>query len=181
MISLTEIEDRLLRPNTAQIVFIMVSLLLIYQLLSGVIQYYQIRKDLKKLPSQWVTHPTKRNPQSMTQKTLNAPIFGEYIPKALVDLDVKPSGLNLSIVGIVFSTDSKRSLVIIAAPGNQTQTFSIGDVVPGGARIKQITPDGIVLKRDGELESLSLPKDELNFDPPPEPLSVGDAEIPQGT
>ncbi|MGV3740597.1 MAG: type II secretion system protein N [Gammaproteobacteria bacterium] len=170
MFSLTDIEDKLLRPSTAQIVFLLMAVLLAYQLLSGVVQYYSIHSDLKKTLVISRQAPVKKSQQASMQKQLSIAIFGEYIPKTLVDINVKPSGLDLSIAGIVFSSDPSKSMVIINAPGNQTQTFSIGDTVPGGAKIKQITPDGVVLKRDGELESLSLPKDELIFESEPEPL-----------
>lgn len=170
MFTLTDLEDKLLRPMTAQMIFVGMTVLLSYQLLSGAVQYYQFNSDLKKLPLQPAQQKSKKNQQSSIQKMLRLPLFGEYIPKALVDLDVKPSGSDLVLEGIVFSPDTKNSLVIISAPGNQTQTFSTGSIVPGGAKIKQITPDGVVLKRDGELESLSLPKNELNFESLPEPL-----------
>lgn len=170
MFSLTDIEDKLLRPNTAQIIFLGMALLLGYELLSGLIQYYHMHDAFK--PKSFVSTkvPAKNVKKASMQKNLSIPIFGEYIPKTLVDLDVKPSGLDLSIAGIVFSPNAKKSMVIINLPGNQVQTFSVGDTVPGGAKIKQITPDGVVLTRDGELESLSLPKDELLFESLPEPL-----------
>lgn len=170
LFTLTDIEEKLLRPSTAHLVFLLMAVLLTYQLLSGIVQYYRIHSDLKQKPISSTKAPNKNTQQSSMQKNLSAPIFGEYIPKTLVDIDVKPSGLDLSIAGILFSSDSKKSMVIINSPGNQSQTFSIGDTVPGGAKIKQITPDGVVLKRDGELESLSLPKDELVFEPEPQPL-----------
>lgn len=170
MFSLTDLEDRLLRPTTAHLIFVMVALLLGYELLSGAVRYFKINAELKKRPSQSTASHEPVKKQSLIEKTLHIPIFGEYIPKALVDLDVKPSGLDLQLIGIVYSTDTKKSQAIISAPGSQSQTFSTGDMVPGGAKIKQITPDGVVLKREGELESLSLPKEELIFEPLPTPL-----------
>jgi general secretion pathway protein C len=170
MFSLTDLEDKLLRPMTAHMVFVMVALLLSYELVSGAVRYFRINSELKKTPLQSASSHTKVVKPSLMEKNLRIPIFGEYIPKALVDLDVKPSGLDLQLVGIVYSPDTKKSQAIISAPGSQSQTFSTGDLVPGGAKIKQITPDGVVLKREGELESLSLPKDELIFEPLPKPL-----------
>ena len=170
MLSLTDIEDRLLRPNIAHLVFLGVALLLAYQLLSGAYQYYNVHTKFKWKPFVSSRLPAKNAQEAALQKKLNIPIFGEYIPKTLVDIDVKPSGLDLSIAGVVFSSDSKKSMVMIILPGNQTQTFSVGDTLPGGAMIKQITPDGVVIKRHGELESLSLPKDDLLFESSPKPL-----------
>ncbi len=173
MFSLTDLEDKLLRPISAQIIFLLMAMLLSYEWISDAVQYYRIHVVLKKQSFQPVVHLHKANKQSTMQKTLSIPIFGDYIPKALVDLDVKPSGLNLLLVGVVYSPNTQESQAIISIPGSQTQTFSIGNSVPGGAKIKQITPDGVLLEHEGELESLSLPRNELTFKPPSEPLDQG--------
>ena len=170
MYSLTDIEDKLLRPMTAQIVFLIMVLLLCFELLSGILSFFNIHAELKKMPSLDSQSKSKRTRQSTIQQTLNIPIFGEYITEALNDLNVKPSGLDLTLVGIVFSPDTEKSMAIIAVPGSESQSFSTGDSLPGGVVIKQITPDGVVLKHDGELESLSLPKNDLIFEPMPKPL-----------
>ena len=48
--------------------------------------------------------------------------------------------------------------------------FRVGDTIPGDAVIKRIMPDGVLLMREGVMESLSLPKNELIFEPPPKPM-----------
>ena len=100
MFSLTDIEDKLLRPSTAQIFFVMMAVLLSYELLSGAVRYYRINVELKEFYLHSTQPKSTGKKQSLIEKTLNIPIFGEYIPKALVDLDVKPSGLDLILVGI---------------------------------------------------------------------------------
>lgn len=170
MVSLTEIEEILWRPISAQIILGITACLLGYELLSGTVAYYQIAKELRQSPADGMARRGTGTQPSSVLKQLNIPIFGDYIPKALVDLNVKPSGLDLTLVGIVFSKDPKQSMAIISAPGNQVQHFFLGDWVPGQAKINQITPDGVVLEREGQLESLSLPKDELDFESPPSPL-----------
>ncbi len=172
MFSLTDLEDKLLRPIAAQIIFFLMAALLSYELLSDAVQYYRIHVALKKQVS-IPAHPHKSNKPSTMQKTLSIPIFGDYLPKALVDLNVKPSGLDLFLVGIVFSPNTQESQAIISVPGSSTQTFSVGNSVPGGAKIKQITPDGVLLEHEGELESLSLPKNALIFESLPVPLKQG--------
>ncbi|PJD93542.1 MAG: general secretion pathway protein GspC [Legionella sp.] len=173
MFSVTDIEDRLLKPHTAQIIFLLVACVLGYELISGVVTYYQLHSELK-LPIPQSAHPKTLKRSTITQ-SLNTQIFGEYVPKALVDADVKPSGLNLSLVGILFSTKNEASHAIINISDGNAHLFSVGDAVPGGAKIKQITPDGVILEREGEFESLSLPKNELTFEPLPKPLD-GDSE-----
>lgn len=50
MFSLTDLEDKLLRPMTAHMVFVMVALLLSYELVSGAVRYFRINSELKKTP-----------------------------------------------------------------------------------------------------------------------------------
>ncbi len=173
MFSVADIEDKLLRPIAAQIIFLLVAALLGYELISGIVTYYHLHSELK-LPVQSAQRQpvTKR---STIAQSLNTQIFGEYMPKELVDANVKPSGLNLSLVGILFSIKNNESNAIINVSEGNSRLFSVGDAVPGGAKIKQITPDGVILEREGELESLSLPKNELTFEPLPKPLD-GDME-----
>ena len=92
--------------------------------------------------------------------------FGDYVPNDVGAAGVKRSALNISVVGILFASDEKSSHVMLELPGHQVKVFAVGDKVPGGAVIKRITPDGILLMRDGGVESLSLPKNELLFSPP---------------
>ena len=92
--------------------------------------------------------------------------FGDYVPNDVGASGVKRSSLNISVVGILFSTDEKSSHVMLELPGHQVKLFAVGDKVLGGAVIKRITPDGILLMHDGVMESLSLPKNELLFSPP---------------
>ena len=101
---------------------------------------------------------------------INRSFFGDYVPTNLNDAGVKESMLDLTLVGIMFGTTEKASHVIIRSSGGHEQPFSVGDSLPGGAVIKRITPDGVLVMRNGTLESLSLPKDALTFEPPAKPL-----------
>ncbi len=97
-------------------------------------------------------------------------LFGDYVPSGVDAAGVKRSSLNVTVVGIFFDPNEKRSHVILELPGHQAKMFHVGDTVPGGAVIKRITPDGVLFMRDGAMESLSLPKNELFFSPPEKAL-----------
>lgn len=97
-------------------------------------------------------------------------LFGEYVPRDVGAAGVKRSGLNVSVVGIVFSSDEASSHVMLELPDHQVKLFVVGDEIPGGAVLKRITPEGILLMRNGVMESLSLPKNDALFSPPPTPL-----------
>lgn len=66
--------------------------------------------------------------------------------------------LALTLRGIVAATRGNTdSRAIIAAGGNE-QTYAVGAQLPGGAVIRAIYPDHVMLEVNGSLQSLSLPK-----------------------
>ncbi|MDX2345874.1 MAG: type II secretion system protein N [Legionella sp.] len=97
---------------------------------------------------------------------INIQLFGDNLSDDADSTDVKRSALNISVVGILFASDEKKSHAMLALPDETVQLFRVGDKVPGGAVIKKITPEKILLLHDGALESLSLPENELFFSPP---------------
>lgn len=101
---------------------------------------------------------------------VHSSLFGVYVSNDLNETSVKKSMLNVTLVGILFAAPIDDSQVIIRASNGEEKTYNMGDTIPGEATIKRITPGGILVERHGALESLSLPKDELTFEPVPEPL-----------
>ncbi|WED43958.1 type II secretion system protein N [Legionella cardiaca] len=119
------------------------------------------------------TMPVNKNAQENLRS--NSPLFtislfGDYVPANLTETEIKQSMLDAEVVGIMFDSDENQSQVIIRAGGGQEKIYSIGDSLPGGAIIKRISPNGVVVLHNGALESLSLPKNELTFDAPAKPL-----------
>lgn len=108
------------------------------------------------------------------KKSLNFEIFGKYIPKQLGDANIRPSILDLKVIGVMFSENEKKSQVLIRFANGFERIFNIGDVIPGGGKIVHIYTDGIIVNRDGDLERLNLPKDELVFDKLSETLNKND-------
>ena len=106
--------------------------------------------------------------QSSFNDILYSSLFGVYISNNLSS--VKKSMLNVTVVGILFANKINDSQVIIRSTNGEEKTYKLGDKIPGGAVIKRITASGILVERHGNLESLSLPKNELNFEPVAKPL-----------
>ena len=144
-------------------------LVLGHELITDGISYHGVHVSVEANASVGLNQKVVRD-QAMIKKNLRVPLFGDYIPKALEDLNVKPSDLNMMLVGVLFSYTQQGSQALISIANSPADTYVVGDTLPGKVTIKQITPDGVVLDHAGELESLSLPKDELTFDPPPKPL-----------
>ncbi|MFT4060395.1 MAG: type II secretion system protein N [Legionella sp.] len=101
---------------------------------------------------------------------LKSSLFGMYVSNDLNENSVKKSMLNVTLVGILFADKIDDSQVIIRAANGEEKTYSIGDTIPGDAVIKKIMTGGVLVEHHGALESLSLPKNELTFEPIPEPL-----------
>ncbi|HAU1151059.1 TPA: general secretion pathway protein GspC [Legionella pneumophila] len=100
----------------------------------------------------------------------NTTLFGVYVPADLNEDNVKQSMLNVTLVGILFADKIEESQVIIRSASGEEKTYYVGDKIPGGATIKRIMPGGVLVERDGTLESLSLPKNDLTFEPVAKPL-----------
>ena len=98
------------------------------------------------------------------------PLFGVYVSKDLNEKDIKKSVLNVTLVGVLLASKEKYSQVIIRSVQGQEKIYKLGDEIPGGAAIKRIMANSVWVERDGQLESLSLPKNNLTFEPVAKPL-----------
>ncbi|MGD8380015.1 MAG: type II secretion system protein GspC, partial [Gammaproteobacteria bacterium] len=74
-------------------------------------------------------------------------------------LNAPETQLNLTLRGVVASSDESGGWAIIAAGGGDEKSYTTGDTVPGGATINAIYADRVILSRSGRLETLKLPKD----------------------
>lgn len=156
------------RPNVAKGICIVTALFVVWQIVSGLMTVFNMENQ--KIPIN--NRPVQVTPSrlSAVNKGLSEPFFGEYVPKNLNDASIKKSQLNLDVLGILFSTHETDSQVILRVSGGEERTFRVGDRVPGGAVIKRITAEGVLIERNRELESLSLPKNELLFELQAKPL-----------
>jgi general secretion pathway protein C len=71
--------------------------------------------------------------------------------------------LNLVLRGVVASSRAgEDSGAIIGAPGGVDSFYPVNARLPGGATLKEVYPDRVVLERAGRLETLRLPKESLD-------------------
>lgn len=106
--------------------------------------------------------------QNSFDAILHSSLFGVYVSNNLSS--IKKSMLNVTLVGILLAHKINNSQVIIRSATGEERTYKLGDTIPGGAVIKRIMTSGILVERNGALESLSLPKNELIFEPVAKPL-----------
>jgi len=76
--------------------------------------------------------------------------------------DVVPdTTLQLTLRGVIASKDLRIAFAIIGDPSGTEETYRVGDQVPGGAQIKEIHADKVILWRNNRHETLRLPEDAL--------------------
>ncbi|WP_420907549.1 type II secretion system protein GspC [Vibrio cincinnatiensis] len=92
----------------------------------------------------------------------NSDLFGRYIAQTAssvtttVKEDAPPTRLNLTLVGVVASTDQPRSLAVIANRGQQN-TYGLNEEIEGTrAVLKAVFVDRVIIDNSGRDETLML-------------------------
>ncbi len=75
------------------------------------------------------------------------------------DADIPKTRLNLMLRGALgeLGNHTEEASAIIQS-SSQDKLYSIGDTLPGGAVLKEVHSDHVVLNRNGQLETLSFPE-----------------------
>ena len=165
----TDFRTIVYRPIVPQFICLVLALLLIWQLTTGINKLWFTKNEPANQNAEQVDVGNEEAPDQ--NKGLQAYFFGEFVPKDLTVSNVKRSMLDMDVVGIIFAKDEKDSQVILRTATGEEKPFGVGDSLPGGAVMKRITPEGVLVNSNGELESLSFPKNELIFGKPPIPLN----------
>lgn len=77
-------------------------------------------------------------------------------------IDAPETRLRLDLKGVFASTNASEALAIISSSKEKDKTYRIGDKVFGGAILHAVYADRVILKRNGRLETLRLPKPKVN-------------------
>lgn len=92
-------------------------------------------------------------------------LFGDAAKAPVVDVPpqsaLPETKLNLVLRGVLAVADKRRAQAIIAQPNGNEQSYGVGDSLPGGAVLKEIKPTSVILLRNHQFETLSLPKLDL--------------------
>jgi len=141
-------------------------LLILWQIVS-MVSWYKVARAPVKINKVQVLRALKGSTPETSTLTFLTPLFGEYVPHSLDATGVKASDLQYVVVGIMYAEDESESQVLIRLSDGHDHLFHLNDELPGGGVIKRITAAGILVFRDGLMERLDLPRDELTFDTPP--------------
>jgi general secretion pathway protein C len=92
-------------------------------------------------------------------------LFGEAVAtqEAAVEQvprDAPDTRLRLTLRGLYAAREPEQALAIVADPGGDEKAYRVGDPLPGGAELREIHADRVILSRAGRYETLRLPQEE---------------------
>lgn len=97
----------------------------------------------------------------------SAHLFGTA-PAAHQDgVDAPQTNIQLVLTGTIAGNDPQNGLAILGQTAQTAKVYAVGDNVPGGAKLHSVYSDRVVIDRDGQLESLALPRQPSSGAPPP--------------
>lgn len=106
-------------------------------------------------------------------------LFGSALPSqdARSAASAPETTLDLRLTGILADADPVAGIALIADGGGQQAAYKAGDVLPGGARLKGVYVDHVLLVSNGRDETLRLPRELANEGPA---RTAGTAAAPGG-
>jgi len=101
-----------------------------------------------------------------------AHLFGAA-PRARQDgANAPQTTIPLVLTGTIAGNDPQNGLAILGQTAQTAKVYAVGDNVPGGAKLHSVYSDRVVIDRNGQLESLALPRQVNNGNAPPPSAAV---------
>jgi general secretion pathway protein C len=94
------------------------------------------------------------------------------------DANAPPSNVPLVLTGIIAGNDPRNGLAILGQSAQTAKVYAVGDSVPGGVKLHSVYNDHVLIDRDGQVESLTLPRQLSTGNAPPPSASVLPNENP---
>lgn len=110
---------------------------------------------------------------------VNAHLAGVAPQAASEGQDVRPSNIPLVLTGTIAGNDPQNGLAILGQTAQTAKVYAVGDNVPGGAKLHSVYSDRVVIDRNGQLESVALPRQINAGNAPPPSSAVLQGENPQ--
>ncbi len=101
----------------------------------------------------------------------NAHLFGAAPALRQDGANAPQTSMPLVLTGIISGNDPQNGLAILGQNAQTAKVYAVGDNVPGGAKLHSVYNDRVVIDRDGQLESLSLPR-QMNAGNAPPPSTA---------
>lgn len=72
--------------------------------------------------------------------------------------DAPQTSLPLVLTGVLAARDPASGLAILGPSAQTAKVYAVGDSIPGGATLDAVLPRKVLLRRNGSLQSLPLPR-----------------------
>ena len=113
--------------------------------------------------------PASNAPEPVPMERLVAQhIFGKpaapgELPRREVTETLRETRLALELVGVFVADDAAASSAVIARKGRPAELYSVGDGLPGNAKLAEVFADRVVIARGGTRELLRFEKPQVVF------------------
>ncbi len=88
-------------------------------------------------------------------------LFGQAgLPTAPITVEAPDTTLRLTLLGTAAADDPASGGAIVADESGAQGYYVVGDDLPGGAELREVHPDHVILSRQGRRESLRLDRDD---------------------
>src|SRR5579863_795897 len=87
----------------------------------------------------------------------NAHLFGSAPVARLDDANAQPTNIPLVLTGIIAGNDPLSGLAILGPTAQTAKVHAVGDLISGGVKLHSVYSDRVIIDRNGQLESLTLP------------------------
>lgn len=123
---------------------------------------------------------TRKDPLMTSREIATRHLFGAPLPDnaAAADQPIPETQLNLLLRGVAASNNTAAAFAIIADPAGKEDFYQVGDQLPGGAVLKEVHPQHIILSRGDRFETLRLPQQSLELNAPAQPMTMPPVTAP---
>ena len=83
--------------------------------------------------------------------------FNEVIEDEPDIQELPKTNLRLTLTGVSATENQKSATALIEGPDRATESYRIGDTLPGNASLHSVHKDRVILSRSGKLETLFFP------------------------
>ncbi|HEX4044359.1 MAG TPA: type II secretion system protein N [Gammaproteobacteria bacterium] len=92
-----------------------------------------------------------------SQHLFGQSLTGDHVP--VTHLQMRVTG----IVKMAHDSDNRHSKAAISVAGQPSKLYRIGDTLPAGIKVYDITATAVILDNHGQLEKLPLPRERVKF------------------
>src|SRR5678816_1893822 len=92
------------------------------------------------------------------QAIANAHLFDVEQAEQQAPEDAQPTQMNLILAGVFAANDPTKGLAMIGESAQSSKVYAVGAVVRPGTKLHSVYLDRVILERNGQLETLSLPR-----------------------